>query len=102
MMSCFGKQLSWLPGNNQTQTHPEMLREDKDVLSPTLVEGWRAATQPVSPLLVSDSRGCCQCSALVLTRRWLVPSHSPDGRFRQSVFSGLGFLLYSMFLLFPN
>lgn len=26
-------------------------------------------------------------------RCWLVPSHSPDGWFRQSVFSGLGFLL---------
>lgn len=56
MMSCFGKQLSWLPGNNQTQTHPEMLRGDKDVLSPTLVEEWRAVTQPVSALLMSDCR----------------------------------------------
>lgn len=43
MMSCFGKQLSWLPGNNQTQTHPEMLRGDKDVLSPTLVESSHPA-----------------------------------------------------------
>lgn len=56
MMSCFWNQLSWLPGNSQTQTHPEMLTAgQRRVFVSNPGGGLGADTQPDPKVFYSGS-----------------------------------------------